>query len=105
LGFIGGAIRVYDSLMSSQPSQDLKKQLNQLYSPPDDSNVAFTGIEFQQQVGSSDCGLFTIGFAVDLLEGNDITKIVYDQSQMRTHLIKCLKDNKLTPFPRNRVTH
>lgn len=51
--------------------------------------------------GSADCGLFAIAFALELaINSNvDVTKLRYEQSEMRTHLIACLKMDKLTPFP------
>jgi hypothetical protein len=99
---IGGIIKVYDSLKSNIPCQDLKRQLNELYSG-NNGNVSFERVKCQQQVGSVDCGLFAIANAVELLEGNNITGVVFDQSQMRNHLIKCLENDKLTPFPRKRI--
>jgi hypothetical protein len=99
---IGGGIKVYDS-MSSPPSAELKRQLCELYSP-DDGQPSFKQVHGQQQVGSNDCGLFSIAHAIDLLEGNDITRIIYDQFQMRKHLITCLENNNLTPFPRKRIS-
>ena len=44
-----------------------------------------------KQVGSNDCGLFCIAYAVDLTEGNDPSDIEYDQSCMRWHLVECFK--------------
>jgi hypothetical protein len=99
---VGGRVKVYDSLITTV-SHDLTNQINQLYAPANSGGISFQRMRCQQQVGSSECGLFSIAFAVDLLEGNDISEIVYDQSQMRNHLLKCLETNQLSPFPRKRV--
>ena len=53
----------------------------------------------QQQSGLSDCGIFAIAFAVHLLLGDRVEIVEFDQSQMRQHLLKCLKDRKFSPFP------
>ena len=53
----------------------------------------------QQQSGLSDCGIFAIAFAVHLLLDDRVEIVEFDQSQMRQHLLKCLKDRKFSPFP------
>jgi hypothetical protein len=98
---IGGVIRVFDSMQTRNVSQDLIRQMNELYSP-DDGSVSFEKMSCQQQVGCSDCGLFAAAFAMDLLEGNDVSRIRYDQTQMRRHLLHCLEQGQLTPFPQRR---
>ena len=44
-----------------------------------------------EQVGSTDCGLFTIAYAVDSLNGNNVHDWIYDQTKMRKHLIACFE--------------
>ena len=51
-----------------------------------------------KQVGSNDCGLFCIAYAVDLAEGNDPSDIEYDQSCMRWHLVQCFRKGNLALF-------
>ena len=51
------------------------------------------------QVGSDDCGVFALAFAVSLLSGFDPVNVVYDQEEMRPHLIKCLDAGHFVPFP------
>ena len=43
----------------------------------------------QQQFGSCDCGLFVIAFTLNLAMGDDPQHILFEQSQMRSHLLKC----------------
>ena len=54
-----------------------------------------------EKVGSNNCGLFCIAYAVDLADDNDPSDIEYDQSCMRWHLVECFKKGKLALFPRN----
>ena len=39
---------------------------------------------------------------MDILLGNDVASIQYDQSQLRVHLVSCLKIKSFTAFPRKR---
>ena len=48
----------------------------------------------QQQSGTTDCGAFAIAFAVHLLLGDKLEAAEFDQSQMRQHLLVCLKERK-----------
>ena len=45
----------------------------------------------QQQFGSCDCGLFAIAFTLHLAMGDDPQHILFEQSQMRSHLLKCFQ--------------
>ena len=53
----------------------------------------------QHQAGGSDCGLFAIAFAVALCFGLNPSKLIFEQSKMRDHLLHCLKENEFTNFP------
>ncbi len=53
----------------------------------------------QQQVGTYDCGIFAIAFALHAALGQKISSIEFNQSAMRTHLMKCFSKKKLMPFP------
>ena len=57
-----------------------------------------------RQSGSVDCGLFADAYATDLAIGNNPAEIIYDQCEMRNHLLNCLQSNKIKHFPRfNRI--
>ena len=53
----------------------------------------------QLQSGGADCGLFAIATATAICNGQDPENIRFDQRQMRQHLLKCLDDKLLLPFP------
>ena len=42
------------------------------------------------QNGNVDCGIFAIAYAIDIAAGNNPATIVYDQNEMRQHLLDCL---------------
>ena len=53
----------------------------------------------QQQRNGTNCGLFALAYAVSLAYGEDPGKVRYDESKMREHLLSCLRNNTLLPFP------
>ena len=52
----------------------------------------------QQQNGYRDCGLFAIAFATEICRGQDPSKAVFVQTQMRGHLFKCLTKGNMMSF-------
>ena len=58
----------------------------------------FEQIKCYKQVGSTDCGMFAIAYAVGILNGNNIYDLIYDQTKMREHLIAVLNNEKLQHF-------
>ena len=56
----------------------------------------------QQQRGLVDCGVFAIAFAVHLALGDDVTRLNFNQGQMRKHLLKCFQEKVMTPFPQTK---
>eukprot|EP00058_Branchiostoma_floridae_P018043 XP_002603532.1 hypothetical protein BRAFLDRAFT_79068 [Branchiostoma floridae] len=93
---------LYDSLgVVMTPS--LQSQLYQSYAEFADQarNVLTVTLpDVQRQGNVFDCGLFAIAWAVDIAEGQDVSKVVFDDRKMRSHLETCFKQGKLTQFPR-----
>lgn len=57
----------------------------------------------QQQNGGVDCGLFAIAFLEHLARTNEYpTAVWFNQSQMRNHALRCLKDDEIHPFPQTK---
>ena len=99
---LSGNVEVFDSIYRKPHNEDVKKMLCLFYK----RNIAYGKLKIsypnvQRQLGSNDCGLFAIAFAVDLAERNDLTQIFYKQDEMRDHLVDCFRNKKLTLFPRN----
>ena len=59
----------------------------------------FEQIKCSEQVGSTDSRLCEIAYAADILNGNNIYGLIYDQTKMREHLIACFEQRKITTFP------
>ena len=90
-------IAIYDSL-NLQPTDFLLNQIRQLFSC-DNSMPNFEQIKCYEQVGSTDCGKFVIAYAVDILNGNNIYDLIYEQTTIRENLIACFEQRKVTMFP------
>ncbi|XP_078692236.1 polycystin-1-like protein 2 isoform X2 [Branchiostoma floridae x Branchiostoma belcheri] len=100
--YTDGQVCLYDSLGAAMTTS-LKVQLYQSYAAyADQERNVLTIIlpEVQRQENFVDCGLFTIAWAVDIAEGQDVSRVLYDNRKMRSHLEMCFKQGRLTPFPR-----
>ena len=86
-----------------EPTEVLKKQMRMLFSP-DDALPSYQQMKTQKQVGGKDCGLFTIANALEVLGGNDVSQVIFDQSKMRKHLISCFENGKISPFPKYKIS-
>ena len=49
-----------------------------------------------KQVGCTDCGLFAITYAVDILNANNVYDLIFDQIKMRKQLIAWSEQRKIT---------
>ncbi|MCP4065215.1 MAG: hypothetical protein GY740_18470 [Gammaproteobacteria bacterium] len=57
---------------------------------------------FQRQTGKVSCGYFAVAHVVEQAATghNRPESLVFDQSAMAGHLLACLKERRLTPFPK-----
>ena len=53
----------------------------------------------QKQTGSADCVLFSIAFATGLVFGKGPENDYFNQSEMRSHLLRCFEKCKMELFP------
>ena len=96
---IGTTVHLYDSL-NIIPTVPLMRQITSIYSPDETLPATFIVPIQSTQAGSVDCGIFALAYATDFAHGNNPSQIQYDQSQFRQHLLQCLQDHKVVPFPR-----
>ena len=87
-------VQVYDSLGGRLPKGSLKLVADLMQTKAKTLSIEF--VDVQKQEGGSDCGLFALAFIASICNGDDPTKLVYDQSSMRNHLLKCIEQG---PFP------
>ena len=87
-----GTVSLYDSLQPSYLHCELKQQMAALY-----KGVPVVRLQPSQvQKGFKDCGCFV---CTSLLFGDDPSMLIYNQSEMRKHVIGCFERRYLTPFP------
>ena len=99
---IGQNVRIFDSL-NCEPTSSLLEQIAAIYSPLNGVIPTTTKVVMRHtQEGSKDCGLFAIAYAVELVFSSDPSIQIYDQSQMRQHLVSCFENRLLSPFPKSK---
>ena len=99
----GQEVTVYDSKYSGKLHPSLIHQLARIYrslqtDEDGDLMLQINVPTVQQQFGSCDCGLFAIAFALHLAMGDDPQHILFEQSQMRSHLLKCFQKRRWNHF-------
>ena len=93
-------IRLYDSKISPNLHDSLQEQIALIYKEAANGNtLTVKAIPIPQQTGGEDCGLFFIAYAYHAALGEDLLGITFDQSKMHDHLIACLNQKCLKPFP------
>lgn len=55
-------------------------------------------INVEKQIGRIECGLYAIAYWISLANGQDPCKVVYDQREMREHLISHFKKTTHAPI-------
>ena len=91
-------LNVYDSIPHGDISLRAKQQIAALlFTQAKAITLNFPDVQVQR--GSSDCGLFSIAFAMTLCTGFDPVEIKYDQKLFRDHLLQCIQNQHFTPFP------
>ena len=97
VGCVPGVVNVYDSLNYGLTTSIERTIANLVHT--DKPTITIQRAPMQLQRGGSDCGLFAIASATAICNGQSPENIQFDQSQMRPHLLKCLEDKLLMPFP------
>jgi len=97
-------VTLYDSRYR-KVTESIKVQLAQCYQELVDGmgNLNVDIPPVQQQKSGKDCGLFAVAFAVEAASGTENKKVgnvKFDQSKMRSHLIQCIEQGRITAFPR-----
>lgn len=96
LGCQPGYVHLYDSLYHDVISQEVEEQTNDLLGG---SLISLDFVPVQQQNNGSDCGVFSIAFATCLAFATNPSHFTFDFPRMRSHILSCLKDGKISMFP------
>ena len=92
------SVCIYDSLFSSSISTDTKKQICSFVKPKG-KHLRLDVMNMQMQDNLHDCGLFAVACAAELANNRDPCVAHFQPEQMRAHLMDCLENKKMTPFP------
>ncbi len=93
----GSEIRLYDSAYSSA-SMDTMETIARLVQCKKNS-FSILLMNLARQIGSVDCGLYTLATLTCLATGVDPTCVVFDQDELRPHLVKVLEHGTVSAFP------
>ena len=84
----------------SKLTRSVELQIASIFAPvTQDETLVATLVPVQQQVGAVDCGVFAAAFTLHAEKGDNLRKLRFDQSRMRSHLIQCFEKQKLEGFP------
>ena len=90
-------VNIYDSAYSAI-SHDTKLQIVSMIRPST-NELTYRNVNFQRQTNNSDCGVFAIAVATELVLGRDPVLCYWKIQDMRQHLIRCLENKELSSFP------
>ena len=85
------AVAIYDSIFTLRVRASTKQTICQFLKPSCDT-LYFEVINIQTQSNLSDCGLFSIACATELVYGCDPVLCNFDTSSMRSHLLTCFEE-------------
>ncbi|XP_068743620.1 uncharacterized protein [Montipora capricornis] len=83
-------------LSNPVPSQEIVDLVKSLLGP---SYKGINQLPVQQQLNTSDCGVFAIAFATCLVYGQNPSQVRFNIPMMRPHLLNCFKARAMQLFP------
>ena len=94
-----GKVMVMDSMFKGRMNHHVQRQICAIMHCLLDK-ITPTALPVQQQTNGVDCVVNALAFVQYLMENKKYpTDVSFDQTQMRNHLLKALKENKLSTFP------
>ena len=97
IGCPPSSIRVYDSLNTELPFQTKEQICAILHSYKPFIDVEH--INVQDQMNAFDCGVFALAFVTALCAGQNPENLFFTRKLLRPHLLKCLENEDISPFP------
>lgn len=93
-----GTVKVFDSLQRfNLTRQTLRVLCHLMQSKENEITIEFMPV--QKQIGSNDCGVFALAYAVSLCHAKDPVLLHYDQTKIRKHLVQCFETENIIEFP------
>src|SRR5262249_25713511 len=95
-------VEIANSLCNSELSDSIQTLLKQIYaSLSRDEILTVYVLPAQLQANGVDCGCHAIATAVEFLVEDGDSCTTFDLDQMRQHLVSCLEQENMLPFPRS----
>ena len=95
-------VSIYDSAFDDLPHNEQLVVASLVKTEKEILKVKFSNVHMQ--TNGNDCGLYAIANATALAFGRDPSKEQYIPSKLREHLIQCLEDKEMRPFPTAKET-
>ena len=92
LQVVGEDFYLYDSLFTTVSAETFKTVAQLVQSKQRDFTIKIMNIQKQKQTNTVDCG-------TSLLLGQDPTTLVFNNKELRSHLLKVLEGKMISPFP------
>ena len=93
-----GQIHIWDSLVTDgKYPKKVIKSLSRIANCHG-SVLELRILPIQQQKNSTDCGIFAIAHAIEILHGENVENSSFDVTLMHDHLLICLQLQKFSPF-------
>jgi hypothetical protein len=94
----------YDSVYSRLP-ETAEDIISFLLSQNSFLKVNVNCVTLPKQTGTTDCGLYAIAIATSIAHNIDPNTQVFQQNEMRHHLINCIENKRMEVFPVKRTRH
>ena len=98
IGCKKGEVNIYDSSSGGNVTNHVKKQVAAILLE-EGQEITLNIKSVQQQQNGTDCGVFSIAFLTSLLHGHDPSTKNYRNNELRSHLLPCITNGYVTPFP------
>ena len=96
-----GRVQICDSLKSTLNRSSMKSVYSLYKNVVGESGkVMPTFLPVHKQPDGFNCGPFAIAYAAEILDGKSPMEAIFDVKKMRQHLIRCLQEKNLSPFPK-----
>ncbi len=83
-------LRAYMIVRKSSVSLEIKQHICSFYKCRA-KQVHFDYINVDRQTNGSDCGLYALAYATELVHSGDPSLFVFDSSNLRDHILNCLR--------------
>ena len=95
-----GRVQICDSLRSSLNRSSIKSVHSLYKKVAEPGKVKPTFLRVQRQPDGFNYGPFAIALVAEILDGKSSMEAKFNVQKMKPHLIRCLQEKNLSPFPK-----